>query len=417
MQPARILLTFVLVAAFSCAPEVPDEPTWAEDIAPILAANCVRCHTVPATGGAPSGFRLDSYDDWVADDGTVIRGAATMASFIYVRIDSELFPMPPRFPLTARQSETVENWKNAVQADGRPPRGPPRPGNQAPEMTISTTEEGGVLVIDYEIRDPDRDIVLGELRADDMTVTRELHSGAGQVSWDIGALPEATYQLSAVLDDGSERHTVDLEPYTVSRADANAAPTVTIVSPRKHAIAASNEAANFDIVVDIADPDSAPEELTMTIEAHLGDTTVPVPVIDPLVLGENTVSWPIDALEAAFTWRLSVTVSDGSASRTARSGEFIISHATTTETFDSIRSVIAGHCYCHAGPDSFVPGLNYDFREYTQQGEYPGVYETRDRIFLRAFREPTMPPRSEQSPLGPEDAERLRTWLLAGAPL
>src|SRR5690606_560452 len=68
--------------AIACGPGGPASPTWAEDAAPILAANCGRCHTVPAIGGAPSGFRLDIYDDWVGDDGAVIRGAGTMAQYV-----------------------------------------------------------------------------------------------------------------------------------------------------------------------------------------------------------------------------------------------------------------------------------------------------------------------------------------------
>lgn len=99
------LLPALLLAA--CAPEVPDEPTWA-DVEPILAANCTRCHGDPSFGGAPS----LAFDDYAA--------ASALAPRIAARVTSEASPMPPPPregevgrggpPLTDRQKEVLVLW-------------------------------------------------------------------------------------------------------------------------------------------------------------------------------------------------------------------------------------------------------------------------------------------------------------------
>lgn len=411
LTPSQLAVAVVLLAA--CSPSAPDNPTWAEDVAPILAANCVRCHTVPATGGAPDGFRLDTYDDWVADDGHVVRGASTMALWIAQRVSAETNPMPPRATLAGHRIEALENWAAALGADGRPTHGGPRPGNAPPEMTLLGTEEvDGVLVIDYEIRDPDRDIVVGELRAGDAVITRELHSGRGQAVWDTGAAAEGSYPISAVLDDGSDRHTLELATYEVSHPD-NTAPTVRILSPARDAIVASKQAEVFDINVDIADPDGDP--LTMTVQAQLGTDTVDIVTDAPADPGTNTVSWNVVEVPQGLSWRVLVTVSDQTTTRTAESGPFIISHWATTETFESIGDVLVNCTYCHPG-DNTVPGVTHDFTRYQGDGDVLGVYELRGLIYRRVVQQRTMPPMSTGVVLPDAALDRLGYWLLAGAP-
>src|SRR5690606_12961190 len=56
---ATLLSALAALAATACAPAAPANPTWEADVAPILAANCVRCHRSPAVNGAPNNFRLD----------------------------------------------------------------------------------------------------------------------------------------------------------------------------------------------------------------------------------------------------------------------------------------------------------------------------------------------------------------------
>ena len=37
-------------ASIGCAPAEPGAPTWVDDVAPILASNCIRCHGSPPLG-------------------------------------------------------------------------------------------------------------------------------------------------------------------------------------------------------------------------------------------------------------------------------------------------------------------------------------------------------------------------------
>ena len=55
--------TLAAAALTACAPEVPETPTWLQDVRPIVLANCVRCHTPPPIGGAPDNVRFDKYAD------------------------------------------------------------------------------------------------------------------------------------------------------------------------------------------------------------------------------------------------------------------------------------------------------------------------------------------------------------------
>lgn len=230
--PAAALACGLLAAALSgCSSDVPDEPTWAEDVRPILLANCASCHSFPPIRGAPGpgeardGLRLDVYEDTILDDGTeylgtnvsgkVVPGAASVAERIVARaVDQRT--MPPRLsgstslrPLSSRQQEILERWVEQG-AD----RGPPAPGNRPPEMTLrrplSDSQQDDVLVIQYAIRDADFDYVTGMLQAvptatddDPIVITRALYSGRGQIHWGVGELAGDSFELIATLDDGS----------------------------------------------------------------------------------------------------------------------------------------------------------------------------------------------------------------------
>src|SRR5689334_11347963 len=53
----------LLVTMAACETPVPDAPTYAEDVAPILEANCVRCHGAPSTNTeARNCVRLDRWE-------------------------------------------------------------------------------------------------------------------------------------------------------------------------------------------------------------------------------------------------------------------------------------------------------------------------------------------------------------------
>ena len=424
-QMRRISSLSVLLGVAACAPSAPEDPTWAADVAPILAANCVRCHTVPSSGGAPAAFRLDVYDDWVDDEGRVIRGAGTMTNYITQRVGNEDNPMPPRSDIYVHQTDTLTAWAQNRGADGRAARGAPREDNQQPIMTMVTPlgqlqPVDGILELVYDIDDPDEEIVLGVLQAipegadDGQVLTRSLHSGRDTVRWDVGAAPPGSYRLEAALTDPSGTYTSTIGTYEVADT-GNRAPAIVIDSPVRDDILATAAGDITDISISIQDADAG-DALTVKVEAwRAGEDPVIIADDTPAIAGANVVSWSFADLAADPAWYLRVTASDGTATRTVESGPFIIGKASTDDTFETIRDIFARCTYCH--PSAQIPGLDHDFNLYRQEGDGPlGVYELRGQIYRRAVQERTMPPVSSGGPLDAATLDRLSNWLLAGAP-
>lgn len=426
-QMRRISSLSALLGIAACAPSAPEDPTWAADVAPILAANCVRCHTVPASGGAPAAFRLDVYDDWVDDEGRVIRGAGTMASYIASRAGSERNPMPPTSDIYTHQIDTLAAWAQDRGTDGRAARGAPLADNRQPVMTLETPLDqlqavDGILTLSYLIDDPDDEIVLGVLQAipegadDGQVLTRGLHSGRGTARWDVGAAAPGNYRLEAALTDPSGTDTSVIATYVVPDT-GNRAPVVTIDSPVRDDILATAAGDTTEIAISIADADLG-DILTVKIEAwRAGEAPVVIANDEPAIAGANTVSWRFADLAADPSWHLRVTVSDGTATRTVDSGPFIIGKASTDDTFESIKDLLGRCTACHTS-SVIVPGLDHDFGIYRQEvaGGPLGVYELRGQIYRRAVQERTMPPVSFNIPFDSAALDRLRNWLLAGAP-
>jgi hypothetical protein len=212
MRHALMLCAMAALTA-GCAPDVPDSPTWTEDVRPIVIGNCTRCHSPPPIGGAPDIVRFDKYDDEDRDgDGTIdVFGARSSAMTMATRVETE--EMPPEFPLWSRQIDVIVAW-----AEGGAPEGPPVEGNQPPSMELLSNFEadGDLLVADYRIDDPDFDLVTGRVEADPdgdgaiVPVTFELFSGQSQIVWDVSDVPAGSYELVAEIEDGSATETIDL---------------------------------------------------------------------------------------------------------------------------------------------------------------------------------------------------------------
>lgn len=197
----------LLLALAACTPDVPAAPSFQRDVMPILAANCIRCHSYPAIGGAPTSFRLDAFDDVVLAPGdpakvpvcggdptdptipALLCGAASYAPAISPKLHDPVKPMPPRFPLEDWQVATLDAWAL------NPERGSPHANNRPPSIEL--------LGDQVRVSDPDGDVVSGSVRGADGTVT-PLRSGTYAL---VIALP-----ATASLDDGAARVTVELAP-------------------------------------------------------------------------------------------------------------------------------------------------------------------------------------------------------------
>lgn len=100
---------------------LPEEPTWEEDIKPIMDIHCNECHSVPPQQAAPGTLRLDTCE-------TVggIPGAQSQAARIIVRtIDKTPTPMPPanyETTPTADEEEILQRWVDqGAKCDGAAP--------------------------------------------------------------------------------------------------------------------------------------------------------------------------------------------------------------------------------------------------------------------------------------------------------
>jgi mono/diheme cytochrome c family protein len=394
MRRAALLTTLLA----GCAPATPEAPTWLADVRPILAANCVRCHGVPAQGGAPSTFRLDVYDDAPgAAPGLVVRGAAAMAPFVAARA-SELEDMPPRgTELSGRQKDILAAWVDA------PAKGV-RPGNRPPEARLATVPGAAeaVAVLDVAVTDPDRDLVTGTLRAGDR-ILGALRAGTQRIVWDTSAVPAGAHALAADLDDGSGVVVVELGAVTVEHPQG-LLPEMVFDSPRLDDILADGE--QHTISLRVSNP-----SVMVTLVAFDGRQEV--------ALGEHPVpavaSLPFDTadLPSGANWRLRATASS-QPPQTVTSAPFIISHGTTTHTYVSLQPVLTGACAgCHDG--NLVSG--YDFAKFTADD----LRVLRGPMYRKVVQSREMPPESASVVLSSyvfaeEARAMIGEWLLAGAP-
>lgn len=91
------LLPLLLTACPGFGDEVPmapdTTPSWDMEIGPLMVQACGGCHTNPPTGGAPAGFRLDTYD--TDEEGDGLPGAFDRRNRILARaVNLDPSPMP-----------------------------------------------------------------------------------------------------------------------------------------------------------------------------------------------------------------------------------------------------------------------------------------------------------------------------------
>ncbi len=239
-------LVIAAVLAGCAAPAVPAKPGYETDIAPILDANCVRCHSAEAAVSTASCVELDQWDDGTDPTGKCspligVHSAITYTAnpklaLVPVVLDGV---MPKDDPaLTDRQKQIFENWMKA---------GYPKSGgnNKPPTITFITPPPGGATIntggvttydVQYDVEDPDGDPVTWSLtwkgsNGKTGTFATGLTQGMGTVHADTSSLGAGSYQLIANLDDGSNMVSVTAQGQLTVPSNYNATPTVTVSSP------------------------------------------------------------------------------------------------------------------------------------------------------------------------------------------
>jgi hypothetical protein len=147
MSKALLASVFALAAAVpalslsGCSPEVPANPTYAQDVMPIFMARCVRCHDetlrgeVPPPGypdkGPPKICHLNRYPSEPVGcmPGTppcsVGASACVTGGTMAGRVDpstsdDQRMPPPPADALNDYESAVINKWLKTLGADGAP---------------------------------------------------------------------------------------------------------------------------------------------------------------------------------------------------------------------------------------------------------------------------------------------------------
>jgi mono/diheme cytochrome c family protein len=98
-------------------------PSFARDVAPVLARWCVRCHGARTQGG---GLRLDSYPALMrgGDSGPPVIAGDAPSSLLVAKIERrDRPPMPPRRPLPAALVKRLRVGSRPARALGSRPTG------------------------------------------------------------------------------------------------------------------------------------------------------------------------------------------------------------------------------------------------------------------------------------------------------
>jgi hypothetical protein len=193
---------------------VPDHPTWANDVLPILRGNCFNCHGATARKTARTmrwdvcdltafsdvgpfqtdPIHADPTDPEVEFMGARLRMPPTFSTYLQPHPPNQpLMPPLPAAPLSDRQRAIVAAW-NKDPVCGK------RTGNHAPTATWLGSDRQHIAIAD---RDDDQ--VLGTM----VCGTSETVVGqAGILELPAGARPPCSLRLS----DGQDAVKVDLRP-------------------------------------------------------------------------------------------------------------------------------------------------------------------------------------------------------------
>ncbi|MDH3645122.1 MAG: hypothetical protein OES38_23675, partial [Gammaproteobacteria bacterium] len=226
--------------ALSCAPEVPENPTWFADVQPIMNANCARCHGADPYEPKLSEFRLDRY---VMNDESSLDAFDFQQPIVSQAADLLAPAMPLDYRLSERQRTILRRWVDSGAPKGS--RDNQQPSAIAIEPTDAALTVDQTLSLSYRAWDDDGDglsVAIGVrekgMSGGDLLVSA-LGGGTRSVEIDTGQLASLrTFEVFAVVDDGfsdnpahNQTEVVLLSEVFVDHGALGTAPTVVLLTP------------------------------------------------------------------------------------------------------------------------------------------------------------------------------------------
>ena len=278
-----------------------------------LGKYCNACHAVPAAGGAPATFRLDSYADR-----DLIPGAYAMRLRIKARVADGTMPPPGDPPMTPEDLAQMIAWVDAGAPAGTPLAGqlnpsvsilqPPATGTTANQSTtvevIFSESSAGATWSAFYSTTPGA-------TTGGTPIAQALSTAQTTLTWNTTDLPANDYTVYVVLNDPTRTLTVAAAgTVTVAHPQpGNTTPQVQVVSPNGGTVVIRNTVLNISWTA--ADSDSGDlAAMSYTID-YSGDDGVTWRNIGTRT-GTTSLSWTVPAAEPlTLLGRIRVKANDG----------------------------------------------------------------------------------------------------------
>lgn len=217
-----------LLAACQGAPSAPENPTWTDDVYPIIQGNCGSCH-----GPAGDQTRYDfSYDDGnlgcdelvtaynaaasKQKDGHNSKSIPSIAMFntipTFLKPDAESrMPPPPADVLPAWQRDVLDKW------DGKRNTRDNNADPEARSLALPKDAISGDTKFFVDVSDPDGDQVIGQVKigmVDPINVQGVGRTTVELLSADLGKLTSGRHDVNVDLCDGQNKVTIKVGTIT-----------------------------------------------------------------------------------------------------------------------------------------------------------------------------------------------------------